>query len=124
MQNRTRVLGALLTASVVACSGEVPASGPGDPPIEATPEFGAAVDVPPLAQAISFLGDTLLPVVLTDAQHEVYLARYTEAEDVLANDPEDADALVWMGRRLRIRAQSSRTAALDMDGRRPGASPP
>jgi tetratricopeptide (TPR) repeat protein len=105
MQNRTRVLGALLTASVVACSGEVPASGPGDPPIEATPEFGAAVDVPPLAQAISFLGDTLLPVVLTDAQHEVYLARYTEAEDVLANDPEDADALVWMGRRTAYLGQ-------------------
>ncbi|HBD99323.1 MAG TPA: hypothetical protein DC060_14135, partial [Gemmatimonadetes bacterium] len=55
--------------------------------------------VPPGAQAISFLGDTLNSPHLGDAAREVYLARYAAAEDALAAAPEDVDALIWMGRR-------------------------
>lgn len=56
-------------------------------------------DVPAGAQAISFLGDTLSAPELSGEVLEVYTARYQEAEDALAESPEDVDALIWMGRR-------------------------
>jgi tetratricopeptide (TPR) repeat protein len=105
MRHCAGFLGALLIGSLVGCAGDEPADGPGEEVADAVPLLGAAVPVPPVAQAISFLGDTLLPVSLTDAQKEVYLARYAEAEDVLAANPEDVDALIWMGRRTAYLGQ-------------------
>jgi tetratricopeptide (TPR) repeat protein len=55
--------------------------------------------LPPGAEAISFLGDTLYAPDLPESVRSVYQARYDEAVDALAANPEDADALVWMGRR-------------------------
>jgi len=50
-------------------------------------------------QAVSFLGDTLRTPELPPSVDSVYRARYREAEDDLAANPEDVDALIWMGRR-------------------------
>jgi tetratricopeptide (TPR) repeat protein len=55
--------------------------------------------LPPGTEAISFLGDTLMPPVQPDEVRAVYMARYREAEEALAASPEDVDALIWMGRR-------------------------
>ncbi len=62
-------------------------------------------DVPAGVQAISFLGDTLRAPELSGEVLEVYTARYQEAEDDLAQAPEDVDALIWMGRRTAYLGQ-------------------
>jgi len=77
-----------------ACGGEPPA-----PEVELSGPVFPILNVPASAQAISFLGDTLSSPQIPDAALEVYLARYAEAQDALAEAPEDVDALVWMGRR-------------------------
>jgi tetratricopeptide (TPR) repeat protein len=105
MRNQRNLMAALLAASMSACGGDAPAVDSLDATPGAAPLLGATVAVPPDAQAISFLGDTLLPVSLTEAQREVYLARYAEAEDALSADPEDIDALIWMGRRTAYLGQ-------------------
>jgi tetratricopeptide (TPR) repeat protein len=83
-----------------ACGGEPPAEE-GRAPAPVFPILA----VPPGAQAISFLGDTLNSPHLGDAARQVYLARYAEAEDALAAAPEDVDALIWMGRRTAYLGQ-------------------
>lgn len=69
------------------------------------PRLGGAVSVPEGAQAMSFLGDTLLSPDQPEEARELSLARYREAEDVLAATPEDVDALIWMGRRTAYLGQ-------------------
>ncbi|MEX2466382.1 MAG: tetratricopeptide repeat protein [Gemmatimonadota bacterium] len=64
-----------------------------------------ARDVPAGVQAISFLGDTLRAPDQPAAVRESHLENYTEAEDALAEDPDDVDALVWMGRRTAYLGQ-------------------
>ena len=91
---------ALSLAVAFACGGEPPA----EDGQSSAPVF-PILSVPPGAQAISFLGDTLNSPQLSDAAREVYLARYAEAEDALAAAPEDVDALVWMGRRTAYLGQ-------------------
>jgi tetratricopeptide (TPR) repeat protein len=61
--------------------------------------------LPEGVEAISFLGDTLRAPELPPAVRAVYQARYEEAEDALARAPEDADALIWMGRRTAYLGQ-------------------
>jgi tetratricopeptide (TPR) repeat protein len=55
--------------------------------------------LPEGAEALSFLGDTLVAPVLPEDRQRANMERYAEAEDALADAPEDADALIWMGRR-------------------------
>ena len=83
-----------------ACGGEPPA-GDG----QASGPIFPILSVPPGAQAISFLADTLNSPQIPDATREVYLARYAEAEDAIAEAPEDIDALIWMGRRTAYLGQ-------------------
>jgi len=55
--------------------------------------------VPDGAEAISFLGDTLYSPEQSEEVRAVYMARFEEAQDALVEAPDDADALIWMGRR-------------------------
>lgn len=55
--------------------------------------------LPDGAEALSFLGDTLMQPEQSEEVRAVYLERYREAEDALVQAPEDVDALIWMGRR-------------------------
>jgi tetratricopeptide (TPR) repeat protein len=82
----------LLVAGLAACGSEGDRSGApaSDPVPTALPEG---------AEAISFLGDTLYPPEQPEAVRAVYMARFEEAQDALVEAPEDADALIWMGRR-------------------------
>ena len=63
------------------------------------PSADPAATLPPGAEALSFLGDTLYAPELPEAVSEVYAARYAEAEAALARAPQDVDSLIWMGRR-------------------------
>lgn len=73
------------------------------PPREAGATPGAPATEPAApgegAEALSLLGDTLVAPELAPSVLAERMARYFEAEDALAADPEDADALIWMGRR-------------------------
>ena len=86
----------LVLLSLTACTGGDEA--PTLDPAEAAPE-AAPVALPDGAEAISFLSDTLYPPTLSEAVLENHTTLYREAETVLADDPEDLDALIWMGRR-------------------------
>jgi tetratricopeptide (TPR) repeat protein len=55
--------------------------------------------LPPGAEAISLLGETLQRPEQPDEVRAVYEERFAEAERALARAPEDADSLIWMGRR-------------------------
>ena len=83
---------ALFSLPLTACD-------PGRAPAAEEAAAPAAPTLPPGAEAISFLGDTLYAPELPAEVLAVYQARYDEAEDALVAAPEDADALIWMGRR-------------------------
>ena len=65
----------------------------------------AGAALPDGAEAISFLGDTLYPPDQPDEVRAVYTERLSEAQDALLNAPEDADSLIWMGRRTAYLGQ-------------------
>lgn len=103
--------GAMIALAVSACApgdrgsaaGGDPAQGSGTAAPADAPAL--AQDFPPGVQAVSFLGDTLRAPDLPVAVRETYLERYREAEDALAADPDDVDALIWMGRRTAYLGQ-------------------
>jgi tetratricopeptide (TPR) repeat protein len=78
----------LLVVLLTACAG-------GDDTLPADP----AVVLPDRAEAISLLGDTLYAPTLSEGVLENHTRLYQEAEARLAENPEDVDALIWMGRR-------------------------
>lgn len=87
-----------LCSLALLCGCAAEERGPGqDAPLVAA-ETGAA-NLPDGAEAISFLGDTLMLPTLPAAVEADRMAHFQEAEVALENDPESADALIWMGRR-------------------------
>ena len=59
----------------------------------------------PAFQAVSLLGDSLFTPDLPEQVRATYLARYREADEALGRAPEDADSLIWMGRRIAYLGQ-------------------
>lgn len=104
MLDRRTLLGMCIVL-VSACGGAEPAGEASTEAAEPEPTLGAAVDVPSGAQAMSFLGDTLMAPEIPEQTRTVYLERYREAEDALSESPEDVDALIWMGRRTAYLGQ-------------------
>jgi tetratricopeptide (TPR) repeat protein len=78
----------LLVVSLAACAGG-DAAPPADP-VEVFPDG---------AEAVSFLGDALYAPTLSEGVLENHTRLYQEAESTLVENPEDVDALIWMGRR-------------------------
>ena len=56
--------------------------------------------LPPGAQAMSFLGDTLRELPLASATRQRYEQQLAEARAAYERAPSDADSIVWLGRRL------------------------
>ena len=86
---------AALTITVLAaaaCSSDSASEASG-------PAVMARASLPPGVEAVSFLGDTLMPPEQSEEVRAVYMDRYREAEEALQAAPEDVDALIWMGRR-------------------------
>jgi len=71
----------------------------GGPPSEEPSASPALTPLPAQAQAISLLGDTLRPAVSPEAEPRL-LADLEEAQAAYDDAPEDADAIIWLGRRL------------------------
>jgi len=101
------------TIRIAWCSASILAlAACGDAATERSGGSASTADLPPGAEAISLLGDTLMAPEQPDNVREVYLARYAEAEDDLVEAPEDVDALIWMGRRTAYLGQYR--AAIDV----------
>jgi len=96
-----------LCLAIVALSACADPS-PGDDGTAAT----RSGELPAGAEAISLLGDTLMPPEIAEDVRAGHLERYAEAEDALAQTPEDVDALIWMGRRTAYLGQYR--AAIDI----------
>lgn len=100
-----RRLGAVLFVPLVtlavACAdrGEDHGSAEGGQDASATPQMTADENGAGQFEAISFLGDTLFRPQLPAGVEAERMERYYEAEDSLSEDPDGADALIWMGRR-------------------------
>ena len=94
-----------MAAGAVAC-GSRGARIPGTPP--AAP--------PPGAEAISFLGDTLYPPPLSDATRRAHEERLAEAREVFERTPEDADATIWLGRRVAYLGRYREAIRIFTDG--------
>lgn len=93
---RTRVLAtALAAASIVACSAP-PAASTAARAAEAPPPVQQAA-APPEARSVT--GTPLVPMALPEAERTRLEANLKAAEAELANAPDSADALIWVGRR-------------------------
>ena len=85
-----------LIVFAVACGG-------GEAPETETPEQPGEVAARPLpegAQAWSLLGEPLLPPELSVEARATHEANLALAEADVTASPEDADAIIWYGRRL------------------------
>jgi len=81
----SRFLPALVAMSILACSAE-----PG----------GTLPDLPPGVEAISLMGDSLRPVPPSAGVDSALRQDLEEARRAYENASDDADSIVWMGRRL------------------------
>lgn len=66
----------------------------------ATAAGEAATELPGDVQAISLLGDTLRPLPLSDEARSGLESDLAEARAAYEASPDDADAIIWLGRRL------------------------
>jgi len=101
--SRRSLVAAILVGSVACAPGDRADEASADERPAA--EAAAPASLPPGIQAMSFLGDTLRAPDQPASVREEHLARYQEAEDELAANPEDVDALIWMGRRTAYLGQ-------------------
>lgn len=85
---------ALLLALAAACAPDAPEGG--SAPSRDTSAQGPAAG---RAEAISLLGDTLVAPALPETVEAERVARYRDAQEVLAADSGSADAWIWLGRR-------------------------
>lgn len=92
----------LIILAITLCAG---ACGDGDSGERRGAASAPSFTLPTGAEAVSFLGEILMPPEQPEAVRAGYLERYAEAEDALVEAPESADALVWMGRRTAYLGQ-------------------
>lgn len=75
------------------------------PPPDAAPESRQAEDVPAGAEAVSLLGEPLFRPELAPATRDRLEADLAAARAAHDRAPEDADAIIWLGRRLAYLAR-------------------
>jgi tetratricopeptide (TPR) repeat protein len=89
----TLLLGAAI--ALAACAGDAPDAGTREdaatPAAERTPPAGA--------EAVSLLGEPLVAPALSDEARARLETQLAEAQAAYDADPDDADAIIWLGRR-------------------------
>jgi tetratricopeptide (TPR) repeat protein len=83
---RTAALLVLTTAQALACAGD----GPTSEPLVVTRHSGA--------EAVSLLGDSLQPAAVADSVRVLYESNWEAARARVDSNPNDADAIIWLGR--------------------------
>ena len=76
----------------------------------------AKSELPAGAQALSLLGDTLYPPEPSPEVREVYEANLTQATADYVADPNDADAIIWYGRRTAYLGDYLKAIAIYSEG--------
>jgi len=72
--------------------------------------------LPDGVEALSLLGDTLRPPPLTDAAKEDREAKFAEASADYEANPDDADAIIWLGRRTAYLGRYREAIAIFTEG--------
>jgi len=62
-------------------------------------------ELPEGAQAISFLGDTLMKPYIHPEQMDEFDREFKEATETYRTDPEDPESIIWLGRRSAYLAE-------------------
>lgn len=99
---------------VLALSGSILTACSTEPEAEAEAEISSRLAIlPNHAQTLSFFGDTLFS---PPEASESALANLAEAEATYLGSPDDADALIWFGRRLAYAGQNRAAINAYSDG--------
>ena len=67
---------------------------------ETTPDSAAAAASPVVVEAVSFLGDSLRAIPLSDSTRAAMESQLAAAEASLDKAPTNADSIIWVARRL------------------------
>jgi tetratricopeptide (TPR) repeat protein len=76
----------------------------------------AAPELPPGAQAMSLSGEALYPPELSEETRRDYEAKLAEARTEYEADPDDADAIIWLGRRTAYLGEYREAIAIFSEG--------
>jgi tetratricopeptide (TPR) repeat protein len=82
----------------------------------AAPVAGAQQPAPANAEARSLLGQPLVPPPLPAATRETYTARLAEARRAFEHTPDNADSIIWLGRRTAYLGRYREAIAIFTDG--------
>lgn len=86
-------------AALTACQeAQTPESSDSTPRLSAPSAAGVRTDLSAPPEAVSFLGEALHPLALDPATEQRRWAQLDSAEEALKADPDDRDALIWVGR--------------------------
>ena len=83
----------LLASLLIACRAPLPRASSPEP------------ELPSGAQALSLQGQPLYPPALSDAAAASHSARLAEAKAAFARTPDNADSIIWLGRRTAYPGQ-------------------
>jgi tetratricopeptide (TPR) repeat protein len=84
--------------------------------LAAAPAVPAQAPMPPGAEARSLLGHPLVPPPLPPAVRAVYLARLDTARRAFERHPENADSIIWLGRRTAYLGRYREAISIFSDG--------
>lgn len=96
----------LLLCSILLCACTTASKRARDPKL----------DLPPGAEARSLAGDPLFPPFLSPAERKKKEDQLSEARECYENDPTNADALIWYGRRTAYLGRYNDAIAIFSEG--------
>jgi tetratricopeptide (TPR) repeat protein len=127
MTAAARRAGILISSSLLLTPAAAPQAAPDRPPVEQAPRDhtpgdqaprteAAGAEAPGSVQAVSLLGETLLPPPMADEDRAAAERALVEAQHAFANDTGSVDALVLLGRRFSSLGKYKEAVALYTQG--------